>query len=606
MESSSEPAAGDPAAGDPAAGAPAAGDPPGQGMGSGPLLHRLIGLETEYALRFSPRVGADEGDEPAFQGPQDPRHPGNDTLFQAFKRAIAAIVPTRPGSGAPGRDQFFTANGGAFYYEFLPHCTSGGLLEGATPECRSPTQLLLYQRAQERLLLAALPQARAITEGVGFEGQLGLLKNCRDAEGHIYGAQENYEVEIARGPLLGLYRLGLLLLLPLVLIQAVLTYALLLVLFLGFLLGLLVAMFVPPWHRHLHWLAEAEPRDIERVLGPFHLGLTVIVTWPLTKPFAGLLYLTAFRAQRRALVPFLISRTLITGSGAVDSQRRFRLAQKAPAITTLCRSSVMPENRPIFDFGNLMKRLCALLNLQIRPLFQLFRRRQRLQLGHGDSNRAEVAEWLKMGLTSLMLDLIDAGQLDDAPRLADPLAALHAVADDLSLAAPLPLVGGGAMTALEIQRFYLERARRHLRRASMVSLEARELVTAWGDALDALEKGDRAVLVGRLDWVTKRVLLEEGDDDPAVLSTLDLRYHELGNGYWDQLAQALDLPQMLDDEAIDRAVQEPPHDTPAYFRGRLIRQRVLDRLPLVVSWETAVLGSRLGGKVIPFRRPGGG
>lgn len=568
------------------------------------LLQRLIGLETEYALRFSPHpLEGAEGDS-APSGPTGPDHPGNDNLFQAFKRAIGALVPTRPGSGAPGRDQFFTANGGAFYYEFLPHCTEGGLLEGATPECRSPSQLLLYQRAQERLLVSALPRARAIAEGMGFAGELGLLKNCRDAEGHIYGSQENYEADIARGPLLLLHRLALVLLVPLVVVQTVLTYVLMLLLFVGFLLWLLIAMLFPPWHRHLHWLADSDPRSVERLLGPFQLWLTVAVTWPVTKPFAALLRLTAFRAQRRALTAFLVSRTLLGGAGSVDSDRRFRLAQKASAVTSICRGSVMPEDRPIFDFGNLMKMLCAPLNFQIRPLFRLFRRRQRLQLGHGDSNRAEVAEWMKVGLTSLMLDLVDSGALDDAPRLADPVAALHIVADDLTLRAPLGLVGGGTTTAVELQRFYLERAREHLRRSKAVTLESRELLAAWGDALDALERGDLASLVGRLDWVSKRVLLEEGGDDPKVLATLDLRYHELGEGYFERLAQALELPRLLDDEAIDRAVQEPPHDTPAFLRGRLIRQRVLDQLPLVVSWDAAVLGSRIGGKVIPFRRPG--
>ena len=555
-------------------------------------FERLIGLETEYAFRFSP----DSDGEPVDR-------PGNDLLFRAFKRAIREIVPTRPGTGAPGRDQFFTANGGAFYYEFLPHCTDGGLLEGATPECRSPAQLLLFQQAQETLLVRAREEAQAIVHRLGHPGTVGLLKNCRDAEGHVYGSQENYEAPVARGFVLALYRLGLALLLPALLVQVLLSYVLFVVLLVVFIGWLLVSLVVPAWNRKLDWLAEATPRDLERRVGPFQLWLTVVVTWPITKPLGWLLRWTAFRTQRRALTAFLVSRTIVTGAGCVIEGGRFRLAQKASAVTSECRSSVLPQNRPIFDFGNLMKQLCAPFNFQLRPVLKLFGRRQRLQLGHGDSNRAQVAEWLKVGTTSLLLDLAESGALDDAPRLLDPVAALHAVAEDLDFEEPLPVVGGGTTTALELQRYYLDKARQHLRSSATVSIEARDLVAAWGEVLDALESGNPSALVGRLDWVTKRLLLEEGDDE-AVWTTLDLRYHELDEGYFDRLAEALPAPRIVDRADVARAIQHPPHDTPAFARGRLIRERALEvDLPVLVSWDSAVLGGRMRGKVIPFHRP---
>ena len=115
-------------------------------------LSRLVGLETEYAIRFST------------SGP----HPGNDRIFHVLKDAIAQRVAARPGFSAAGRDQFFTDNGGAFYYEFLPQCLHGGLIEGATPECRGPTQAVLYQRAQEEILRQALPAAQYRLAAAGF------------------------------------------------------------------------------------------------------------------------------------------------------------------------------------------------------------------------------------------------------------------------------------------------------------------------------------------------------------------------------------------------------------------------------------------------------
>ena len=47
-----------------------------------------------------------------------------------------------------------------------------------------------------------MPAAERELSSRGFPGQLGLLKNCRDARGHCYGAQENYDAQIAvlKGP----------------------------------------------------------------------------------------------------------------------------------------------------------------------------------------------------------------------------------------------------------------------------------------------------------------------------------------------------------------------------------------------------------------------
>jgi proteasome accessory factor A len=552
----------------------------------GSLFRRLLGLETEYAIRFAP----------------DGEHPGNDVAFQAVKRALSHLVATRPGHSAPGRDQLFTQNGGAFYYEYLPHCLWGGLVEGATPECRGPGQLLVYQRAQEELLLAALPLAEDELRSQGFPGRLGLLKNSRDAEGHVYGSQENYEVPIARGLGLALYRLGVAALLPLLLVQTLATYLLVLLILIGVILGTVVMLFVPRWRRRLEQLSE-DQRELEITLGRFQLWFTLIVTWPITTLFALLLRLVAFRRERRRALAFLVTRTVIVGAGSVDGDRRFRLAEKAQSIRKLMRSTILPEDRPIFDTGNLIKMLAAPFNLQLDPVVRLFRQRQRLQLNLADSNRAQVAEYLKVGTAALVLDMIGDDRLAGAPRLRDPVAALRALADDPTLRTPLELAGGATANALEIQRWYQEQARDFLRESTATSMEARQVVRLWGEVLDAYEEGDPGRLVGRVDWVTKRYLLERcgAEDDAATLKTLDLRYHELGEGYFDQLARAGETAVLADPAAVERATREPPEDSPAFVRGGLIRSEAGSGARLIVSWDSAYVGQRLRGKVIPFR-----
>ncbi len=555
---------------------------------SGTPLSRLVGLETEYAMRFS----------------TSGKHPGNDLIFSALKDAIASRVATRPGSSAAGRNQFFTDNGGAFYYEFLPQCMRGGLIEGATPECRGPSQALLYQRAQEAILRQALPVAQLQLTMAGFPGELGLLKNCRDAEDHIYGSQENYEVDVASGVGLWCLRLGLVLLLPVLVLQVVLVFSFLLLVLVGTLVWLFVAALVPIWRRHFRWFVDSEPRKVEEALGRFVLHLSLFAMWPIAQPLCLLLRLLGFRRLRRQLLPFLVTRAVFSGAGSVAGDRRFHIAEKATAIDRTIRASARPVDRSIFDIGNLLKSFCAPFNLQLAPIATMFRRRQRLQLGFGDSNRCQTAELLKVGTTTLVIDMIEAGFLEPPPRLQQPIEALHRVAEDSTLSQTLAS-DRGPMTALEVQRFYLEQAQAYLKQCKTASLEARQVVQLWQEILTHLEAQDFAPLVGKIDWVSKRYLLEEcaHDEDDDVLKTIDLRYHELESGYFDHLQQALPANDVVQPESVLRAMRFPPEDTPAYFRGRLIRDQKNSPLPLVISWESARIGHRLKSKVIPFRRP---
>lgn len=561
-----------------------------------PAFSRLMGLETEYAIRFSPSAPD-----------SSPSRPGNDRVYRAIVRAVAEQVHASPGDGAPAKDQIFVQNGGAFYYEHVPHCPSGGLLESATPECRTPAQLLLYQRAQETLLLRALERAQRRLRATGADGELGLVKNCRDAEDNVYGAQENYEVEVARGGWLVAYRAGLVLLLPLIALQTLLAWGLqiliALVVILLALLGLALAVLVPRWRamRRLAALLEADEHTLGRLFGRLQLWLAYALMGPVATPYALLLELTAFRHLRAPLLAFFASRSLIAGAGSVDGEGRFALAEKAPAVRRVLRRSISPEGRPIFDTGNLIKQAVAPMSFRFAPLCALFRRRQRLQLGFGDSNAAQVAEYLKIASTALMLDLAEAGALADAPRLRRPLAALHAVAADATLEAELELCDGSRRSALDLQRFYLERAEAHLASSASASLEAREALALWRRMLGALEARDWQALVGKLDWVTKRYLLEScGKGDSAVLKTIDLRYHELGAGYLARLERAGLAPAMVADEEVERAIEEPPAGGPAFLRGELIRRRARSRLPLKVSWQSAWIGGRFHGRVVHF------
>ena len=150
----------------------------------------------------------------------------------------------------------------------------------------------------------------------------------------------------------------------------------------------------------------------------------------------------------RDLTPFFVTRQVFAGAGRVGRGQEgrepgFQLSQRADFFevevgleTTLKRPIINTRDEPHAD-----------------P-----ERHRRLHVIVGDANLAEAATYLKMGSTSLVLALIEAGGLREDLVLADPVREIHAVSHDPSLTHRLTLRDGRRMTALEIQRAYLEAA----------------------------------------------------------------------------------------------------------------------------------------------------
>ena len=114
---------------------------------------------------------------------------------------------------------------------------------------------------------------------------------------------------------------------------------------------------------------------------------------------------------------------MVTGAGTLFPDDGFGLSEKAPSVRRVWRWTVHAEDRGIYEIGHLCKPLLALSWFDVKGVPRLFRRRQRLQIGMSDANLCEVAEYLKVATTSLVLDLAEAGRLQDAPALADPVGA---------------------------------------------------------------------------------------------------------------------------------------------------------------------------------------
>ena len=147
-----------------------------------------LGSETEYALVFIPSTTT-----------KPSQLPGKRLLFESLRSAIGNQVTLAEGAKTPAfQPRYFMENGGCFYFEWHPKNARSGVCEFATPECSSPLQLLHYKKAQQRLLARALPEAQRLLRLRGYQGELKVLKNSRDAYGNVYGEQENYQIEAER------------------------------------------------------------------------------------------------------------------------------------------------------------------------------------------------------------------------------------------------------------------------------------------------------------------------------------------------------------------------------------------------------------------------
>jgi proteasome accessory factor A len=157
--------------------------------------------------------------------------------------------------------------------------------------------------------------------------------------------------------------------------------------------------------------------------------------------------------------------------------------------------------------------------------------------------------------------------------------------------------------ALDIQRSYLDACRRFIDEHAPDDAGAATVVRMWQETLDALER-DPSELVGRLDWITKRHLLDAAGPEASAdeRRKLDMRYHELSpEGYYLRLEAAGVAPVIADPEDVIAAIDSPPEDSPAAARGRLIRESAESGSSVQAGWTRAIVTDGRGApRVVRF------
>lgn len=418
---------------------------------------RIFGLETEYGVTCT------------FKGQR--RLSPDEVARYLFRRVVSW-----------GRSSnVFLRNGSRLYLDVGSHP------EYATAECDSIPQLIVHDRAGERILEGLVTDAQRRLRDEGISGDIYLFKNNTDSAGNSYGCHENYLIE-----------------------------------------------------RHGEFAKMADQ-----------------------------------------LIPFLVSRQIITGAGKVLQTPRgaqYCVSQRADHIWEGV-SSATTRSRPI-------------INTRDEPHAdaELYRR---LHVIVGDSNMSEVTTMLKVGTADLVLRMIEAGVVTRDMSLENPIRAIREMSHDLTGRKTVKLSTGRELSALEMQWEYYEKAadfadRRGLTEDGTIA----RVLELWGRALKAIEAEDLSLIDREIDWAIKLRLLGRymAKHDLSLnaprIAQLDLAYHDIARnrGLFSIMERQGLVDRVTRDIDVFAAKSTPPQTTRAKLRGDFVRRAQEKHRDFTVDW----------------------
>lgn len=373
----------------------------------------------------------------------------------------------------------FLENGARLYLDVGSHP------EYATPECDSLYDVVVHDKAGERILETLVISAEERLREEGIRGTIYLFKNNTDSAGNSYGCHENYLTS----------------------------------------------------------------RDDD-------LG-----------------------AHSSVLIPFLVSRQIYTGAGKIVQTARgpvYSITQRADHIWETM-SSATTRSRPI-------------INTRDEPHADAEKYR-RLHVIVGDSNMSEYSTFVKVGATACILRMLEDPHvvLRDM-TLENPIRAIREISHDTTCRRTVNLANGREVSALDIQREYLDRALRYAETKGFPPLEQRAL-EMWEHCVTGIEK-DPMSLDREVDWVIKHRLMTAycekhsvGFDDSRV-QLIDLQYHDVmqNRGLFYKLQQHEMVEILCSKADIEMAVETPPQTTRARLRGEFIKAAKLHKRDYTVDW----------------------
>src|SRR5512138_660664 len=380
----------------------------------------------------------------------------------------------------------FLENGARLYLD------TGFHPEYATPECDDIVDLVIHDKAGERIVEDLLHQAEKRLREDGISGHILLFKNNTDSAGNSYGCHENYLVS----------------------------------------------------------------RDV------------------------------SFQRLAEGLIPFFVTRQIFAGAGKVLqtprgfhyclSQRAQHICQEISGATTSSRSIINTRDEPHADAE----------------------RYRRLHVIVGDSNMSEVATYLKIGTTALVLAMVEDGALRRDLALEDPVRAIKEISHDTTCTRKVRLKRGKELSAIELQREYLELALDYYATVESSPI-VQDLLERWQSVLDRLSV-DPLSCAREVDWIIKKELIQAymarkgvGFDDQRI-SMLDLQYHDIrrDRGLYNMLCASGKVERLFTDAQVDDATETPPQTTRAKVRSDFITFANERNKSYDVGWSYLKLNDR--------------
>jgi proteasome accessory factor A len=294
-------------------------------------------------------------------------------------------------------------------------------------------------------------------------------------------------------------------------------------------------------------------------------------------------YLTARDDDQAAigqiLIPFLVSRQVISGAGRITQTARgpvYSISQRADHIWE-GMSSATTRSRPI-------------INTRDEPHADAEHYR-RLHVIVGDSNMSEYTTFLKLGSTACLLRMMEdpAVVLRDM-TLENPIRAIREISHDLTCRRTVRLQNGREVSALDIQREYLDRALTYADRKGFPEFEQRALAM-WEHCVTKLES-DPLALDREIDWVIKYRLIERYrerhglDLGEAQTQLVDLQYHDIcrDRGLYYKLESKGLVERICSEDDITHAIDNAPYTTRARLRGEFIKRAKAKKRDYTVDW----------------------
>ncbi len=275
------------------------------------------------------------------------------------------------------------------------------------------------------------------------------------------------------------------------------------------------------------------------------------------------------------LTPYLVTRQVFAGAGGLDfDQGTYLLSQRAMHMQNVIGPQTLSER--------------GIINTRDEPLGDPGKY-MRLHIICGDANMSEFATYLKTGVTSLVLKLIE--EAPNMPRLAlaDPVREMHDVARDLTgKTHRLQLQDGRRYCALDIQQMYRDMIGKVVGHLSSAD---RHVFETYSSVIDLMRENDILDMHEYFDFALKHKLLQEiviskgKDYGSREAAAVALKYHWIDEqGLFNRLEKKVNHRRITTDQHVDWLKQHAPN-TRAAGRALLIQESRRDRVNINVDWH---------------------